>query len=168
MSELVKAAQSVATVKHEGQKYGDKPYTMHLQQVSEVLTRFGVSDVEMHAAAWLHDIVEDTDMTVEQVELMFGKRVSDLVYRVTNEQGKNRKERHVKTYIKIKACEEALQLKLADRIANVERSVLESNEDMMGMYKGEHKGFKEALYTPGQYEPMWRHLDFLIGDVNGD
>ena len=165
MSELVKAAASVAAVKHKDQLYGKvHPYVKHLKDVSDVLTRFGVDDPEMHAAAWLHDVVEDTDMTVDQLKMIFGGRIADLVYRVTNEPGKNRKERHEKTYGKIKSSEDAVQLKLADRIANVEQSFLEGNPDMLGMYRKEHVSFKEVLHTAGQHEAMWRHLDFLIGE----
>jgi len=166
---IIQAAKSVAEVKHKGQLYGQKyPYTKHLKDVSDVLTRFGVNDPEMHAAAWLHDTVEDTDLTLEQVKMLFGDRVTDLVYRVTNEIGKNRKERHEKTYIKTRQSSDAVQLKLADRIANVEQSVSDSQKDMLKMYKKEHVDFKRLLYAKGVHEPMWRHLNFLIGDTSGE
>ena len=162
---LINSAASVATVQHEGQTYGDKyPYTKHLADVVHVLRRFGVKDPNLIAAGWLHDVVEDTDMPLSQVNIIFGPVVADLVQRVTNEPGKNRKERHEKTYIKIKDSPDAVQLKLADRIANVEASLLEAPDKFM-MYKKEHKKFKEVLCNPGQHEAMWRHLDFLIGDV---
>lgn len=113
-------------------------------------------------ARWLHDAVEDTDMTVAQVELMFGKRVADLVYRVTNEQGKNRRERHEKTYPKILASDDAITLKLADRIANVEASIETSDNDKIGMYLKEYEGFRNKLHKDGTHDAMWRHLDFLL------
>jgi (p)ppGpp synthase/HD superfamily hydrolase len=94
---------------------------------------------------------------------MFGRRVADLVHRVTNEEGKNRRERHEKTYPKIQASDDAITLKLADRIANIEASYELNDEGKMEMYAKEYKGFRDKLYKPGSHDAMWRHLDFLIG-----
>jgi len=162
----IQAAQAVAEMKHKDQMYGEnEPYTKHLAHVAEVLLRFKFDSDDLQVAAWLHDVVEDTDMTLFQVEVMFGRNVADLVGRVTNEPGQNRKERHAKTYPKIQASMDATTLKLADRIANVESSV-ESNDKKLQMYRKEHEAFKSLLYKPGVHDGMWRHLDFLIGDIN--
>jgi len=162
----IKAAQAFASVKHEGQKYGENdPYTKHLAHVAEVLRRFKFDAEDLQVAAWLHDTVEDTDASITQIEMMFGRNVADIVGRVTNEPGKNRKERHAKTYPKIQASMDATTLKLADRIANVESSV-ESDDKKLQMYRKEHEALKSLLYKPGIHDGMWRHLDFLIGDLN--
>jgi len=167
MSSLaVEAAKAFATAVHKDQKYGeDKPYVDHLGHVAEVLSRFKFDSEDLQVAAWLHDTVEDTDATIEQITLTFGHNVADLVGRVTNEPGKNRKERHLKTYPKIQASVDATTLKLADRIANVEVSVEDSSPQLQ-MYRKEHAAFKSLLYKPGPHEAMWRHLDFLIGDTD--
>lgn len=161
MNQVSKAARFAADM-HADQKYGELPYTKHLADVVEVLSRFHISDDEMVCAAWLHDSVEDTETTVTQIQTMFGDRVADLVYRVTNEDGKNRKERHEKTYPKIIASDDAITLKLADRIANVESSL--DDKDKFKMYKKEYVNFRLKLYKPGKHDAMWRHLDFLIGE----
>lgn len=161
----IQAAQAFASVKHEGQKYGEEPYTKHLAHVAEVLRRFKFDDEDLQVAAWLHDSVEDTDATLTQIEMMFGRRVADIVGRVTNEPGKNRKERHAKTYPKIQKSMDATTLKLADRIANVENSI-ETATKQLGMYRKEHESFKALLHKDGVHDAMWRHLDFLIGDLN--
>jgi (p)ppGpp synthase/HD superfamily hydrolase len=162
----IKAAQAFASVKHKDQVYGEnEPYTTHLGHVAEVLRRFKFDSEDLQVAAWLHDVVEDTDATITQVEMMFGRNVADLVGRVTNEPGKNRKERHAKTYPKIQASLDATTLKLADRIANLEVSV-ENSSPQLQMYRKEHSAFKSLLYKPGVHEGMWRHIDFLIGDLN--
>lgn len=167
MSLALQAAQALAANAHAEQKYGEGPYTQHLEHVVSVLLRFGVRDEAMLVAGWLHDTVEDTDVTLEQIELMFGKTVADLVYRVTNEDGKNRKERHEKTYPKIQASEDAITLKLADRIANVEASIEMNDEGKLKMYSKEYAGFRSKLYNRGSHSNMWRHLDFLIGYDDG-
>jgi hypothetical protein len=84
--------------------------------------------------------------------------VARLVHAVTNEPGQNRRARHAATYPKIReAGDNAITLKLADRIANVE-----AGGNLVGMYKKEHEDFKRALYTPGQAEEMWAHLNQLL------
>lgn len=164
MSLALDAAKAFAETAHKDQKYGEThQYTYHLGQVVEVLQRFKVADDDILVAGWLHDVVEDTDTSLAQVEAFFGRRVADLVHRVTNEEGKNRKERHEKTYPKILASDDAITLKLADRIANVEHSVMTSDEGKLKMYKKEYKGFRDKLHKVGTHDSMWRHLDFMVG-----
>ena len=161
-SQVLQSAQALAAMAHNGQKYGEHPYTKHLADVVEVLNRFKVSDENILVAAWLHDSVEDTSTTVNHIKLMFGEKVADLVYRVTNEAGKNRKERHILTYPKIQASDDAIILKLADRIANTEESI-NTKADILQMYVKEYSDFRSKLYKPGLHDTMWRHLDFLMG-----
>lgn len=156
----LRAAQSFAENAHGDQKYGEEPYMVHLKAVAMVLCRFGCTDEHMLSAAFLHDVVEDTDVNINQIALVFGKTVADLVYRVTNEPGANRQARHVATYPKIKDSCDATMLKLADRIANTEASA--QDPDKMKMYKKEWAFFKESLYTPGVHEAMWKHLTKLM------
>lgn len=164
----IESAAHFAKVAHGEQKYGNFPYVYHLQKVFETLQRFGCQDENILAAAWLHDVVEDTNVTREQVALFFGKTIEDLVWRVTNAKGvgKNRAERHAVTYKKIVESNDALMLKLADRIANTEESIAR-NPKLLQMYKKEYKGFREALYIPGVHEKMWKHLDKLMENKNG-
>lgn len=166
MSLALQAAQALAATAHKDQMYGDQPYTQHLADVVGVLQRFKVEDTDILVAAWLHDSVEDTETTLEQIELMFGRRVRDLVHRVTNEEGKNRKERHEKTYPKIQASDDAITLKLADRIANTEACITQDDEKKMKMYAKEYEGFKAQLHKKGTHDALWRHLDFLMSGTD--
>lgn len=169
-------AKFYATVKHGDQKYGSLPYTHHLAAVAEVIGRFysdlfvqdpkDPSNSTQHGgyeeAAWLHDVIEDTRGTDREVKRkdiaeMFGERVADLVTAVTDEPGENRKIRKALTYPKIRACQGAVALKLADRIANIE-----AGGDLKEMYRKEQEDFRRALYTPGEYEAMWKHLETLL------
>lgn len=148
-----------ATVKHAGQTYSSGlPYTHHLAAVEQVLRRFNITDEDMLTASWLHDVVEDTETKLKEIEEMFGPEVARLVHAVTNEDGPNRKTRHALTYPKIRENgEKAIRLKLADRIANVE-----AGGNLVGMYRKEYEDFKRALYTPNQAEDMWKHLTGLL------
>jgi (p)ppGpp synthase/HD superfamily hydrolase len=53
--------------------------------------------------AYLHDVVEDTDITVEQVDTKFGELVASCVAILSDEPGQDRKDRKAKTYQKIAA-----------------------------------------------------------------
>lgn len=147
-----------ASVKHAGQEYSlGQPYVVHLKATDDVLVRFGVTDLVMRTAAWLHDVIEDQGVTARDIAEMFGEEVATLVAAVTNEEGPNRKARGLLTYPKIRKTPRAVQLKLADRIANVE-----NGGRMVQKYREEYEDFRRALYVPGEYENMWQHLDKLL------
>ncbi len=151
-------AREFAVKRHGGQRYDkDKPYAHHLEAVRDVLVRFGVTDEDLLAAAWLHDVVEDTSTSAQQVSERFGDRVGALVLAVTNEPGKNRRARHLASYPKIPATPGATTLKLADRIANVEQGGA-----LVGMYRKEHPEFRKALHAPKEAPQMWAWLDGLL------
>ena len=108
--------------------------------------------------------MEDTDIEREDVEVRFGAVVAELVWRVTDEPGRNRKERKAATYPKIAASEAAIVLKLADRIANVESSIRYKLR-LIEMYRKEQAGFEEALRPHCRTEfasRMWAVLDELM------
>jgi (p)ppGpp synthase/HD superfamily hydrolase len=103
--DMLSAAKSYATLHHvirKGQLYGLLPYTHHLNDVERVLRSFDESRVELLVAAWLHDIVEDTDVKLRDIEENFGEEVARLVAAVTSEEGPNRKVRNAITYPKIR------------------------------------------------------------------
>lgn len=148
-------ARDYAAKKHAAQRYGDKPYTVHLAAVRDVLREAGFDDEHPLAlAAWLHDTIEDTDATREELTDRFGARVADLVWAVTG-IGKNRKERNENAYAKIRAYPEAAILKLADRIANVEASA--HAPDKLAMYRKEWPAFRDALQGYG-IPALWERL----------
>lgn len=139
--------------------YGVLPYTHHLAAVESVLREFGETRTEMLIAAWLHDIVEDTDIKIRDVEENFGPAVAALVAAVTSEDGPNRKTRNALTYPKIReAGTDAIKLKLADRIANVR-----SGGSSFEMYKKEYKDFCHGLRKEGTLnDQMWEALDSIL------
>ena len=146
----------------QGKMYGAQPYERHLQDVHDVLLRFDVTDRDMLAAAFLHDILEDTETDIWILDKVFGANVSELVWLVTDEPGVNRMERKEKTYPKIRQSIKGTQLKLADRIANLENSIATKDQRMFRMYRKEHPEFVLALRQIGQLDNMWDHLSGLI------
>jgi (p)ppGpp synthase/HD superfamily hydrolase len=168
--EKLRSAFWFAEVAHGDQHYGNRLYSYHLEAVVRVLRRFGYGEnQDLLVAAVLHDVIEDTATNYNDVKKGFGEKVAELVYAVTDELGRNRKDRHAKTYPKTAKLPEAVVLKLADRIANVEHSIETKDQDKLGMYLKEHVEFWAALhYWPAAAtfpapEPMWDHLDRLLG-----
>ena len=160
--DLVERARRLALAAHGEQRYGADPYRVHLEHVVEVLGRFAHDDV-MRAAAWLHDTVEDTPLTLEEVTREVGPEVAAIVAAVTDEPGANRKARKAATLGKLAAASPAARaVKLADRIANVEASIAHGRGDLCAMYAGEHAAFRAALFTAGELDPQWAHLDGLL------
>lgn len=161
----VARAIEIAMKAHMGQKYGSYPYTKHLADVAMVLSRFDIYHEKLHAAAWLHDVLEDTTVEHNKIVGEFGRIVYGIILAVTDESGANRKERHLKTYPKIQKNERAITIKLADRIANVEESI-KINSNLLKMYRKEYGEFREALYAFSTYEhtEMWRWLDEHLGE----
>jgi (p)ppGpp synthase/HD superfamily hydrolase len=157
MLDPLRWAKFFASVKHTGLTYFGLPYTHHLQNVENVLRRFNITDEELLVAAWLHDVVEDTDTKLKEIKELFGDSIAEIVDAVTNEEGPNRKIRAALTYPKTRKCKKGVTLKLADRIANVEMK-----GSSIDMYRKEYEDFRRALYTKDENEPMWALLDKLL------
>ena len=166
MNELVTKAYGFAWGAHNEQMYGEESYVKgHLIEVIQVLHRFGFHEdtqPELFAAAWLHDVLEDTQVKIQTLRQVFPRRVCYLVEALTDEPGRNRAERKAATYKKIRAAgRDAVIIKLADRIANMEASSM-SDLSFHEMYKKERPAFIEALYSyHDDLENMWAHLRVL-------
>lgn len=154
-------ARSFAIKAHAGQKYGEKPYEVHLSHVHRVLEKEGYgADPILSDASWLHDVVEDTQVSLAEIARLFGADVADTVGRVTDEPGNSRKERKQKTYPKIRGHRSATIIKLCDRIANVEASQIVPHK--FEMYKTEYPDFRSQLYVAGIADSLWLKLDLLL------
>lgn len=79
-SSLFEDAVRFATDAHEGmvRKVGNTPYILHPMEVAAIAATM-TDDVDVLAAALLHDVVEDTDHSLHEIECRFGQRVASLV-----------------------------------------------------------------------------------------
>ncbi|CCK76625.1 conserved hypothetical protein [Oleispira antarctica RB-8] len=156
-------ARTWAITHHGDQKYGENPYSVHLDAVAAIAKPFGkLAEV----VAYLHDVVEDTDFTVAQVSEEFGELVASCVAILSDEPGQDRKDRKVKTYKKMAAVsgeqELALIVKASDRLANVRACVLDKHERLLAVYKSEHSVFKRSVYRAGLCESLWTELNTIV------
>jgi guanosine-3',5'-bis(diphosphate) 3'-pyrophosphohydrolase len=155
---IYKEARMVAIKAHSNQVYDDIfPYEKHLDDVVDILKRFGYSGKYI-VAGYLHDTIEDNGLSYNKIKKYFGFEVAEMVFCVTDELGRTRKEKKEKTLPKTASNPDAIIIKLADRIANIEHG------GKLDMYKEEHNEFKGALYhnTPKDAKRMWEYLDILI------
>lgn len=159
---LIHNAMLFAIRAHGDQKYGPYPYIYHLTMVDNILCSYGYTAPEARCTAYLHDVLEDTKITREELEKEFTSLIANWVYLVTNESGKNRKERHQKTYPKIRTNQFAVALKLCDRIANVQFSIEMNDTGKLEMYRKEHNEFKKALWKENEHYATWLELDQLL------
>ncbi len=171
MTTNAEKARAFAELKHAGQVHGTRPFTAHLTEVVNTLHEFGYLDDDLTAAAWLHDVVEDTEVTIEEIYSEFGNRIGDLVDALTDGPGETRIEKKQKPYMTIPNVPGAVIVKLADRIANVRHTIADTKPDAeryYETYKREHSGFCSALGKKGEAEDMWYILDNLLtGGLRG-
>jgi (p)ppGpp synthase/HD superfamily hydrolase len=165
MNETIKKARAFALKAHNVQVYGDiYPYYKHCEDVYKVLLRFGFTedrDLDILTASFLHDTLEDTNNSYNDLKKAFGENIAEIVYCVTDEMGRNRKEKKEKTLPKIRSNPKAVILKVADRIANVEFGKSEGSSQF-SMYQNEHAEFVYNLRIYRQIDPMWEHLEKIL------
>lgn len=171
---LIQKAKDFAFEKHnqpsECQKYGSKPYSVHLEDVVNVINKFKYlldDDVQddVVTAGYLHDSVEDTDTTPDMLKKLFNERVASIVLRVSNERGWDKKEILFKTLPKIWSCPLSKFVKISDRIANGTNSKNGQSDKSKRMYKRyleEYPIFRYALKIEDEYEEMWKELDIIF------
>lgn len=120
------AAYAFAADRHTGQtRPAGEPYTWHLLEALEIAVDSGVTDADVLVAALLHDVVEDTPTTLDEVRTEFGERTAELVGWVTRPRPvAGEKPAEVRTGYLARfagAPLEVLTVKLSDRYSNVQR-----------------------------------------------
>lgn len=115
---LIEKAAAFARWKHKGQKddSGKSYFLAHLEHVASILIAADAKE-EIIAAAYLHDTLEDTDTTYEELLEAFGQEVADLVHEVTHE---GEKDAYGFYFPRLKS-KDGITLKLADRMSNIMR-----------------------------------------------
>ncbi|HEY0280128.1 MAG TPA: HD domain-containing protein [Solirubrobacterales bacterium] len=122
-SELIARALAKATEAHAGQTRngsGGLPYIEHPRMVAATLAARDYSEVTL-AAALLHDVVEDSDTTVEELRAEFGDEVADLVAALSDDESiesyRERKDEHRRRVAEVDG--DALAIYAADKLTNM-------------------------------------------------
>jgi (p)ppGpp synthase/HD superfamily hydrolase len=144
-------ARTFATAAHAAvaqlRKYTNEPYIVHPAEVVQIL-KTRPHDPEMVAAAWLHDVVEDTGVSIEVIRAEFGSKVSDLVGWLTDvsrpEQGNRATRKAIDRAHTAAAPAEAQTIKLCDLISNT-RSIVEHDAEFARVYLAEKRLLLEVM-----------------------
>lgn len=141
-----------ATERHGEQrrKGSDRPYIVHPEGVARILASHYPDRPELAEAGWLHDTIEDTETTADEIEELFGPDVRRLVVGVTKVEG---------VPWELPTDPDTMRLKAADALDNV-------NESLAGLRRGEavferfEKGRAKVVY--------WREIADAVTALIGD
>lgn len=170
---MILKATEFAANKHKGQfRKGNlnTPYINHPIQVAYTLEKFGVTDIDTLAAALMHDVIEDTDATEQDIANVFNKKIAKIVTEVSDQKGLPkalRKAAQIKTASKLSY--EAKLIRIADKICNIQDvsgvdapdwsyerkfEYLEWAKEVVDELAGTHEALENAFYD----EHRWGRL----------
>lgn len=151
MDDLVESAKRYAIEMHGSinhkRKYTGDPYHVHLAAVADLVASVDGTK-EMIAAAWLHDVVEDTACSHEDIKKRFGNEVARLVRELTDVSRPPDGNRAIRKAMDrehlAKASVEARTIKLADLVNNAE-SIVEHGGGFARIYMNEMRALLKVL-----------------------
>ena len=162
---IIEKARVFATAAHYAagnvRKYTGEPYINH--SIAVVLLVAGVPHTpEMIAAAWLHDTVEDTGVSIQLIEREFGDKIADLVYwltdKSTHEDGNRAARKAIDRLHIAQASPAAKTIKLADLLDNT-ASIIERDPDFAKVYMAEKAELLKVL-TEGD-KTLWDRANII-------
>lgn len=153
--DVVKKAQIYAMAAHASvkqlRKYTNEPYIVHPAQVAGIVATVSGSTPDMVAAAWLHDVIEDTGCTFTDVHMAFGIDIATMVNWLTDvsrpEDGNRAARRAIDVEHISGAPAEVHTIKLADIISNC-KSIMEYDPNFAKVYLNEKRA-QLAVLTRG-------------------
>jgi guanosine-3',5'-bis(diphosphate) 3'-pyrophosphohydrolase len=144
---LISEAAEFAAHRHTGmQRKGreGEPYINHLAEVANLLST--ASDAELVAAGWLHDCVEDTATTRDELARRFGARVADLVSEVTDDMTLAEPERRKRQIEEAPGKSEGAKLiKIADKVSNIRARTVPHPNAAQRAELADYLGFAEKV-----------------------
>ena len=184
---LLDTAIIFATKAHSGttRKGTNVPYIVHPIEAAAIVSAM-TDDEEVIAAAVLHDVLEDTEATEDDLLARFGRRITELVIGETEDKRRNfpaaltwkvRKEETI-AFLKTKADRDAKMLALADKLSNlraIHRDVCvigdavweRFNVKDKNMHAWMYRSIAEALQDLKD-QPTWQEYALLVEKVFGD
>lgn len=153
------AARVFAETHHGDQMYGQHRYVYHLDWVARLAARYNLPE-NQQVAAYLHDLLEDTNVTKQELEAEFGQEIADIVDSLTGE-GETRAECRASMVAKLTRRPEHAPLKLVDRLANVEAAAQEGRSDLLAMYRREMPHYADLFEKaqPDAYARLCKLLE---------
>ena len=184
---LLDRAIIFATKAHSGakRKGTNVPYIVHPIEAAAIVSAM-TDDQEVIAAAVLHDVLEDTEATEEDLLARFGRRITELVVDESEDKRKNlpaaltwktRKQETI-TFLETRASRDAKMLALADKLANLraiyrdqciigDRIWERFNEKDKNMHAWMYRSIAKALEELKDH-PTWQEYNRLVTEVFGE
>lgn len=154
-------AKTFASKAHQGQvrKNSNEPYITHPIRVAERLENAGCSDA-LISAGYLHDVVEDTDVSLKDIEQQFGREIADLVASHTEDKSKSWQERKKHTIDHLEqAPKEVKYLIIADKLDNLLELEKEHHQLGDAIWKNFNAGYdQQKWYNQEIVKQMYSHL----------
>lgn len=151
-------------------KYTGEPYIVHPAEVVQILKTAGVTDPNMLAAAWLHDVIEYTQLGQQDLVQVFGPVVAVLVGQLTDvstlADGNRALRKAVDRWHTAQAHPEAKTVKLADLISNT-RSIVQHDRNFARVYLKEKALLLEVL-RDCSHPVLWAQANELLEKANHD
>lgn len=153
MLALEQKAKEFAYKAHKGMKRKGKelPFTYHLELVNKILKTL-TDDDNILAAGWLHDVIEDTPITLEELKKEFNDELCYYVELETEDKSLSWKERKLKQIQELKENKsEVVLIAYSDKIANLTEMA------------NDYKLIKDELwnrFNRGKEEQYWYYLEF--------
>jgi|SRR6185312_2597439 len=111
-------AKKTMELAHAGQtRWDGRPYSVHPEKVVQILKQFGVRDEEILSAGYLHDVIEDTKVSLDELEGAYGSRVAHLVQELTFKDSKDDDNLYSQQCMNLSKT--AKLIKIADILANI-------------------------------------------------
>lgn len=135
-SDVARAAE-FAYLQHKGQKYGEKDYFYHLSMVASVVECMTLLESNTSQAnllkivAYLHDTIEDTETTKEELEKLFDVRVASAVVALS----KVKNQSYDDYMLNVLSNSTAHAVKIADTKANLMQSQMDGNQKRIDKYQ---------------------------------
>jgi len=176
---LYHAIEVAARAHHRQVRKGTEiPYIVHPLAVAGLLIRAQCPE-HMVIAALLHDVLEDTPVTVEEIQSRFGRKVSELVTALSEPDKKapwEKRKAHTIEYLGDQASDDVLLVALADKLDNIRaiREGLESDGEMFWerfnrpreKQEWYYEGLEAAFTTRVRREPALTLLSVFKAEVN--
>ena len=169
--DIVRKAQVYAMAAHaavgQKRKYTGEPYIVHPAEVASIVASVPGATPDMVAAAWLHDVIEDTGCTFTDVHMAFGIDIATMVGWLTDvskpEDGNRARRKAIDREHTAQAPAEVQTIKLADLISN-SRSIMQHDPEFARVYLEEKRLLLEVL-TRGDAGLHARASEFVIAGV---
>lgn len=165
---LYKKAEDLVKIWHGKQIYGGFiPYFYHLHQTDKVINAFG-EDIapskffKTKTAALLHDVLEDTQITYDELENIFGKEIADAVLKVTKINEDDTKQFESSYYAGMASSTMAVIVKIADKAANSKQTLKDKSLWHAKRIVNGHPLFVKYTYEHANVAHMKKYLNSLI------